>query len=154
MLRGCLAYIYLGIQVVQVKTSLTRICNQFIFLTGASQDLISNDDGTFFKRSLSIHKKVLEVFNNSSSYTAVPVRATILSGYPTKSQAMFSFQKWAIPGLFSVSSNINTFLQQLNVANDQSTSYLTLGFDLTTSWVRVSSLDQGFCPPQLNPEFH
>jgi hypothetical protein len=41
--------------------------------------LVDNDDGTFFKRSRSFQKKVIEAFNDSSSYTAVPVRATIIS---------------------------------------------------------------------------
>ena len=63
-----------------VLCSPTKILTSFVANPGESQDLIDNDDGTFFKRSVSIHKKVLEAFNDSSSYLAVPVRATILSG--------------------------------------------------------------------------
>jgi hypothetical protein len=52
-----------------------------VFYLGATQDGNSsnNQDETLFKRSRSIHKRVLEVFNDSSSYMAVPVRATIIS---------------------------------------------------------------------------
>ena len=37
------------------------------------------EDETFFKRSKTIHRRVLQVFNDASSYTVVPVRATVLS---------------------------------------------------------------------------
>jgi hypothetical protein len=53
----------------------------FIPSIGASQDGISsnNQEETLFKRNRHIHKRVLEVFNDSSSYMAVPARATIIS---------------------------------------------------------------------------
>ena len=45
-------------------------------------DLLSYVDfknETFLKRSKTIHRRVLQVFNDASSYMVVPVRATVLS---------------------------------------------------------------------------
>ena len=83
---------------------------------GASQDGISSnnqeDEKTLFKRSRSIHKRVLEVLNDSSSYMAVPVRATIISSLllvpymgvvPAMTMAMSS--SIATTGMFLVSTS-------------------------------------------------
>jgi len=90
---------------------------------GASQDGISSnnqeDEKTLFKRSRSIHKRVLEVLNDSSSYMAVPVRATIISSLllvpymgvvPAMTMAMSS--SIATTGMFLVSTSPLTFLFQ------------------------------------------
>ena len=90
---------------------------------GASQDGISSnneDEKTLFKRSRSIHKRVLEVLNDSSSYMAVPVRATIISSLllvpymgvvPAMTMAMSS--SIATTGMFLVSTfSINFFYKK------------------------------------------
>ena len=54
--------------------------NIFCLLGNKMEDTEEKEeDATFFKRSKTIHRKVLEVFNDTSSYMVVPVRATVLS---------------------------------------------------------------------------